>query len=127
MVIWGMMAWWYGEGWHQCWLRVKGRLESVVDFFSITLLVGTLFAPFRQISAGAVRGPLAVQMRAFFDRLISRCIGAVVRLVMIFVGVIVILLNTVAGGLLLLLWAFVPLLPFIGLLLFMTGWLPWNS
>lgn len=127
MVIWGMMAWWYTDGWHQCWLRVKGRLEAANDFFSISLLIRTLFAPFRQISAGTVNGSLEVRMRAFFDRLISRCIGAVVRLITICVGLGVIVLNTVVGGLLLLLWAFVPLLPLIGLALFMIGWLPWSS
>ena len=58
---------------------VWGKLVSVFDYFSIDLLVRTWFAPFRQISAGAVDGPIGVQIRAFFDRLISRTIGGIVR------------------------------------------------
>ena len=127
MVIWGIVAWWYTDGWRQCWLRFKERLEATLDFFSIDLLLKTLFAPFRQISAGGVTGPLDMQLRAFFDRLISRCIGMVVRLIMIGVGGVTILLSTIIGGLLLLLWAFIPLLPLIGIILYMTGWLPWND
>lgn len=127
MAIWGMMTWWYTDGWRQCWLRVKERLMATLDFFSVDLLIKTLFAPFRQISAGNVRGPLGVQMRAFFDRLVSRCIGTVVRLVMIGVGVITITFNLVVGGLLLVFWAFVPLLPLAGLALFIIGWLPWSN
>lgn len=127
MVIWGMVTWWYTDGWRQCWLRFKERLEATLDFFSIDLLLKTLFAPFRQISAGNVRGPLNIQMRAFFDRLISRCIGMVVRLTMIGVGGITILLNVVIGGTVLLLWAFVPFLPIIGVILFVSGWMPWSN
>jgi hypothetical protein len=127
MVIWGIVTWWYTDGWRQCWLRFHERLEATLDFFSIDLLLRTLFAPFRQISAGGVNGPLDMQLQAFFDRLISRCIGTVVRLIMIVVGGVTVLLSTVIGGLLLLLWAFVPLLPFIGVILYIAGWLPWNN
>lgn len=127
MVIWGMMTWWYTEGWRQCLLRVKGRLAATLDYFSIGLLLKTLFAPFRQISAGNVRGSLDVQMRAFFDRLISRFIGMMVRLVMIGVGGLVILFNVIAGGVTIIFWALVPLLPLVGVALFVSGWLPWNS
>ena len=127
MVIWGIFMWWYSDGWYQCWLRVKERLEATLDFFSIDLLVKTLFSPFRQISAGNVRGSFDVQVRAFFDRIISRCIGFVVRLIMIVVGVVTIMCHLIAGGLLLLLWACVPALPIIGLVLFVVGWLPWNN
>lgn len=103
------------------------RVKATIDYFSIDLLAKTLFSPFRQISAGGVRGPLDVQIRAFFDRLISRCIGAVVRLVMIGVGSAVICLHLLAGGFVLVLWAFVPLLPLAGLVLFVMGWVPWTS
>lgn len=126
MVIWGMMTWWYTDGWRQCALRAKERLEATLDYFSISLLFKTLFAPFRQISAGNVRGSLDVQMRAFFDRLVSRAIGSVVRLIMIGIGSFVIVLNVVVGGIILLLWAIVPALPFIGLILFVFGWVPWS-
>lgn len=127
MVMWGMMAWWYTEGWRQCAWRVKERLEATFDFFSIDLLLRTLFSPFRQISAGQVRGPLNIQMRAFFDRLISRCIGLIVRVMMIVVGSLTIGCSLLAGGILLAAWAVVPLMPLLGLVLWVMGWMPWAS
>lgn len=122
-----MVIWWYTDGWHQCLVRVRERIAATLDYFSIDLLLGTLFAPFRQISAGQVRGSLDMQVRAFFDRLISRFVGMMVRLITIVVGSIVIAFNMLAGGVLLLLWALVPLLPFIGLGLFLLGWMPWSD
>jgi hypothetical protein len=97
-----------------------------MDYFSIDLLIGTLFAPFRQISAGKTTGSLDVQLHAFFDRLISRCIGAVMRIFMVVVGTIAIILHAVIGGLFLVTWAVIPLLPVIGVMLFVVGWIPWK-
>ena len=127
MIIWGMVAWWYTDGWRQCLQRAQARLEATLDFFSFGLLVQTLFAPFRQISAGSVRGSFEVQVRAFFDQLISRIIGMVVRLIMIGIGSIVVLMNLLVAVVLLFGWVFVPLLPLVGLGLYLTGWLPWSS
>ncbi len=127
MVILGMLTWWYTDGWRQCFDRVKGRLAGTLDYFSFGLLLGTLFAPFRQISAGGVQGSLDVQVRAFFDRLISRCIGAVVRLIMIVIGGAMLLLNIVLGTAIMIGWLLVPLLPIVGIVLSMTGWLPWSK
>lgn len=106
---------------------LRERMGATMDYFSIDLLLRTLFSPFRQISAGKVRGPLAVQMRAFFDRLVSRVIGAMVRSFMIVIGLVAIISYTLIGCLVLLLWAIVPLFPIIGVVLFISGWLlPWN-
>jgi hypothetical protein len=126
MFIFGIFSWWYGAGWRERATMLRERIAGTVDYFSIDLLVGTLFSPFRQISASKVNGSLNVQMRAFFDRLISRMIGAVMRLFMIIFGVATILLHTVIGGALLLVWALIPLLPVIGIILYMIGWLPWR-
>jgi SNF family Na+-dependent transporter len=103
------------------------RLEATADFFSIGLLARNLFAPFRQIAAGRARGPLDVQLRAFFDRLISRCIGMLVRLFMMLFGMAAIFLNGVIGGISLMLWILMPVLPLLGLVLFLTGWVPWSN
>lgn len=105
---------------------VKERLASFMDYFSIDLLLKTLFTPFRQISAEKTTGSLNVQMHAFFDRLISRIIGMIVRLVMIIIGAAAIILYAIVGLLALILWAFVPLLPILGLVLFLVGWMPWT-
>ena len=125
MFIVGLLGWWYGPGWRGCMGRVVDRLAATADFFSISLLLRTLFSPFRQISAGSVRGPLGVQLRAFFDRLISRLIGAMVRSAMIIAGGVILTIQAIAGGLASVGWLFVPALPLVGLLLMLIGWMPW--
>ena len=77
----------------------KERLAASADYFSIGLLITTLFAPFRQISASRVDGPIADRMRAFADRLISRLVGSIVRLAMVFSGAVVMFLQIVFGAL----------------------------
>jgi hypothetical protein len=127
MFIAGILSWWYGPGWRERVTAMRENLASTMDYFSIGLLLKTLFSPFRQISAGQVRGPLAVQMRAFFDRLISRCIGAMIRITIMIVGLVAILFSAVVGVIGLVLWAFIPLLPIAGLILWLIGWMPWIS
>lgn len=107
-------------------MRVGQRLVNLEDYFSIDLLLKTFFSPFRQISAGRVQGPLGVQMRAFFDRLVSRVIGAMIRLFTILIGLIAIVIYAVIGAVVLVVWAFIPLLPIVGIWLFVTGWMPWS-
>lgn len=126
MFIVGILSWWYGAGWKQRLVMLRERLESTADYFSIDLLLKTLFSPYRQISAGQVRGSINVQMRAFFDRLLSRIIGAIIRTFMIIFGAITMLIQSVFGLLLLVLWGAAPLLPIVGIALFAIGWMPWK-
>ncbi len=124
MLFMSLIQWWYGAGWRRRVKIITTRVEGTMDFFSIALLLKTLFQPFRQISAGSVDGSIDAKMRAFADRLISRIIGAVVRTVIIIAGLIAIALHILLGLGLLIGWAFVPLLPIIGLALTVMGWLP---
>lgn len=116
--------WWYGDGIK---LRLKAtsvRIDGVTDYFSFSLLLKTLFSPFRQISAGSVDGSLDVKMRAMVDKLFSRVIGAVVRLLIILVGFValaVVLLFSLAS---LLVWILLPTAPVAGLVLMTIGWTP---
>ena len=125
MFIVGLLSWWYGTGWRGRAAAFRDKLAGTMDYFSIDLLFRTLFSPFRQISAGAVNGSLSVQMHAFFDQLISRVIGAFVRFMMIIVGTITLIVYGLIGVGLLILWAFIPLFPVIGLGLMLKGWMPW--
>ncbi len=128
MFIVGMLSWWYGIGWRRQVGQIRQRIARAVDYFSIEQLISTLFAPFRQISAGKVSGPLGVKWRAFVDRMVSRVIGAFVRLIIIIIGSIALLGYVIVGGLCLLVWPLVPILPIVGFLLFISGWTPivWN-
>jgi hypothetical protein len=63
-------------------------------------------------------------MRAFFDRLISRIIGAFVRTGMIVFGIIAIIFQVVIGMIILLFWLVIPIFPVLGLLINVIGWVP---
>ena len=122
MLFVSLLQWWYSDGWRRRARLVSTQIDGVIDYFSIDLLARTLFSPYRQISAGKVDGPLGVQLRAFADRLISRFIGALIRTVLLVMGMIAIAAQSIFGLVVLVLWAFVPLLPFMGVGLMLTGW-----
>lgn len=125
MFLVGLLSWWYGRGWIGQWKRMLERFQATVEFFSIGQLIGTLFAPFRQISASGSGGTgFGAAVRSMLDRLISRCIGAIVRLMTIIAGSIVIVFQALYECILIVGWWFVPALPIIGVLLFAIGWIP---
>jgi hypothetical protein len=117
-----LLSWWYSTGWLALAKRVGGRVKSVLDFFSVGLLLGSLFAPFRQISAGgSAQGPLGIKLRAWADRQFSRVIGAVVRLILIICGVALVLLTACVGLVMIIAWPLLPALPVIGLIFSLQG------
>lgn len=117
MFILSLFSWWYGAGWRQRVSFAGENLASVYDYFSVDLLLKTLFSPFRQISAGSVRGPIGVQLRAWLDQLISRTIGFLVRSMLVMIGSITLFLSACLQCVLIIAWAIIPLAPLIGLLM----------
>lgn len=96
----------------------------MLDTFSFSLILRTLFSPFRQISAGRVDGPLGVQFQAFIDKTISRFIGALVRIAVLITGAISIAVGTVLGVLYVAFWPLIPVLPLVGFAMMLSGWVP---
>lgn len=124
MFLVGILSWWYGDGWRQRLQIVKSRLAHSSDYFSIGQLASTLFAPYRQISAGSVAGPIGVQFRAFIDKLISRIVGMFVRLFVLIFGIIALSLQAILGIIILIFWMIIPIFTVIGLIVFVIGWVP---
>jgi len=124
MFLVGIISWWYGRGWQGQFDRVKRRLLATADFFSIGQLLGTLFSPFRQISAGKTNGSFGMVMRAFVDQLISRIIGAIVRTFTILAGIIALFFQFIVEIIVLVFWILLPLFPVVGLIVFAIGWVP---
>ncbi|MGH7157954.1 MAG: hypothetical protein ACREGD_02650 [Candidatus Saccharimonadales bacterium] len=122
MTVADLFAWWYGIGWTRVMHGVAARIQGVMDFFSVTLLLGTLFDPFRQIDAGQVRGTPQEQLRAFGNRLFSRIVGFFIRSVTILCGLVSAAVMTVAGLVQLLLWPLLPALPLLGVIAAFAGW-----
>ena len=116
-----LFRWWYVDGWKQQAKSVSMRIDGTMDYFSFSLLLKTLFSPFRQISAGGVDGTLQVKLRAFVDKLFSRIIGAVVRLLIMAAGLVALIVQIILSLTYLLLWELIPLLPVIGIVLVFVG------
>ena len=117
MFLVGILSWWYGKGFYGRINMIKHRLLVVSDTFSIGLLIRTLFNPFRQISAETGGSTFPEKVQAFFDKLLSRIIGAVVRSFMVLFGSVVIILQIIFGIISLLFWLILPILPIVGLVL----------
>ena len=121
MFLVGIFQWWYGDGLSAQIRRVVLGVLRTADYFSIGLLLRTLFNPFRQISAGQVDGPLPVKFQAFFDRSFSRMVGAVVRTIVLLFGLVVIFVRIIWALLNVLVWLMIPMMPLIGLALWQMG------
>ena len=119
-----LLSWWYGAGWRRRAQKISDRLAGTMDYFSMDLLLKTLFSPYRQISAGSVDGSLEVKMRALIDKLFSRLIGAFIRLILLVIGIITVIFQALFGLVALILWGLTPLIPFVGLALTIVGWTP---
>ncbi|MCL1876966.1 hypothetical protein FWF74_02970 [Candidatus Saccharibacteria bacterium] len=126
MILIGFFSWWYGDGWRAQILRIKSTLAKYNDMFSISLLAKTLFSPFHQISADAEGNDIRSQLRAFGDRMFSRCIGAFVRTFMIIVGLIVLFFVLILSLVRLVIWPILLFMPAIGLILMLTLRTPWT-
>lgn len=122
MILLALISWWYGAGWARSFKRVIERVDNVLAFFSVGTLLRTLFAPFRQISAGRVQGPMNAQFKAFTDRLFSRFVGAFMRSFLVVVGFFSALFVGIYGLVQVLAWPLVPLLPIAGLIAWTMGW-----
>ena len=111
LLVISLMRWWYADGLRRQISLLSNKLDGTLDFFSFSILVNTLFVPFRQISTGKVDGSLEVQFRAFIDNTFSRLIGAAIRTIIIFTGSIVLVLQLLISLITILIWLLLPFLP----------------
>ncbi|MBU0569170.1 hypothetical protein KKB40_00120, partial [Patescibacteria group bacterium] len=108
------LAWYYTKGleyYIDSWLST---FDWVNHSFSLPLLLKTLFAPWKRL-IDVDRSPgfnLQKKFEVFTFNIISRCIGAVVRLILFWTGIVLIILTFLAGVTGLIFWT---LLPFLGL------------
>ena len=126
MLLVGFFSWWYSAGWRGQISRVGETLTRVNDWFSIPLLLKTLFSPFRQISAGETGRDKGSKFRAWGDRMLSRCIGAVMRTFMIILGYATLVLVLILSFIRLILWPVFPFLPLVGFILMISVGAPWK-
>lgn len=111
--------WWFYKGLSKFVGRLKKNLEKINDFFSIDLLVVTLFQPFRLIDTDSQYGrDLGSQMRAKFDYLLACLIGFVIRFIFLIIGITVIFTTLIINLIQIIAWVVLPFSPIIGAILF---------
>lgn len=126
MLIAGMLRWWYIDGWLEQLAKVRLAFARVADRFSIGLLLKTLFAPFRQISADEQARGMNGLLNVIIDKLVSRMIGGFMRTMMIIIGSITLVLLAALSVVRLAVWGALPLMPIIGLIMMSSVGVPWK-
>lgn len=100
--------WWLVDEPINLWGIIVKITHRVLIFFSIPILIKTLFSPWKRDAHSAVNSSLDVIIRVIVDNLISRLVGFTVRSITILIGLTVTFLTFLAGMGLLLFWLFLP-------------------
>lgn len=122
MIITDLLGWWYSRGW--AWAAhhlLVTRNVRVFRFFSVSDLLKTLFAPFRQDALQLSHAPIGVRLQAFGMNIISRCFGFLVRSILIIIGLVLVCVNTLLGLLGVLIWPLLPLSPIVAVICVSLG------
>lgn len=111
-----ILAWYYEQGLHGLLETVGNYIAFFWRYFSVRELFLTLFYPWhRDVTSRAWRGwNPARSLELFVTNLISRFIGAVVRTMVIFSGVVVVAMGLIVSCVFIFVWVSFPLI-FIGL------------
>lgn len=92
-----------------------------LDYFSIPLLLKTLFSPWRRYNWVYPKG---FDTKEFFNTLISnafsRILGSLCRMVLIIVGAVSLVFIFIAGIVAIFLWLLIPFIIISGILFFLT-------
>lgn len=110
------LVWHYGRAYFDIKSLWKNFLIFVFHFFSIPVLLRTLFSPWQRMHDGY--GPQNPIFETLIFNTIMRVVGAVIRLVFILIGSLCLLACFVIGFVFLILWF---LFPFIMLSMFSWG------
>ncbi len=124
MFLVGLLSWWYRDGFFARVQSIRVRFEKVFDFFSILILLKTLFSPYKQISAAGDFDKSETWLQIIADKLISRFIGFFARIFLIISGMIVIILQVIFSAIVVIFWLILPLIPVVGLIMYVIGWVP---
>ncbi len=104
MILTDWLSWWYGSGVAELKLRLKFLFVSLLNTFSVPVLLSTLFDPWRRDEMKVSGAPINVELHAVWMNIISRLIGAVIRATTLLTAGLLLLIAALVGALALLLW-----------------------
>ena len=113
-----LLSWWYSAGYRVFLQKLLSKLHDTADFFSIDLLLKTLFSPYKQISAEVNSGSF---FQRLLDKLISRIIGFFIRFFIVITGILALALQVICSAIAALSWPLLPIFPLICFVLFTGG------
>lgn len=121
MILVEMFSWWYSAGITAFFAKLKHFFLVTSDFFSVNILLKTLFNPYRQIVGRATNSSPAGMFQALIDTLVSRFIGFLIRLITLVLGGIILILQILASIVAFVVWIILPITPLICVVLFFGG------
>jgi len=110
LMIFELFRWWYGTGWQKIIHGIVRAPAAVEENFSVGILLGTLFAPWKRMVSAQGRS-LDQKVQAMLDNLISRFVGFFVRFFVLIAAAVGILVAFIGSAMLTVVWPLVP--PFI--------------
>lgn len=115
-----MVVWWYTSGFIQAMQRAAKRLIAIWRMFSILIIIRTLFSPWKRIISPPGKS-LEQIFRAWVDNLISRLVGFVVRIIVIFMSLVICTGMAAFGVVSITFWLLLPIIPIISLIMVFTS------
>lgn len=108
----GFLAWHYSEGLNFYANRYVYSLRSIIHYFSLTVLLTSLFAPWKRLVITEKKPgfDLMFELESLSFNLVSRGIGAVVRIILFIAGVFTLFLFFVFGAAGFIFWIILPVL-----------------
>jgi hypothetical protein len=102
------VAWWYGAGWLDITHRIGRRVVSILQLFSVSILIATLFSPWKRIISPPGKSIDQI-LRGMLDNLVSRTVGFFVRLFVLTTAFLMTTIATVIGFVAVVVWPLLPL------------------
>lgn len=122
------ISWHYTRAYKELWIALNNLLHFLFEFFSIHLLLRTLFQPFERLKE-KYHGGLDVEnfLSTMFVNFMMRLVGFIMRISVIFFGIIFIAIFCIFGLVFLFLWLFIPLVLAFILLLGVASLIGYNN
>jgi hypothetical protein len=103
-----MLTWWYGTGLILAFRRISTWVQKVEQLFSAFILLRTLFKPWKRIVTLPGKS-LDAHIHAAVDNLVSRCIGFLIRLLVLITAAVMLVTTLILGVAQFILWLVLPL------------------
>lgn len=107
IMIFEFWTWWYGAGWADAVKRVGQRISGVWQMFSVGILIGTLFYPWKRIITPPGKSFDAI-IRGMIDNTVSRFVGFFVRIFAIIAAMFVTTFVALFGLFVIVVWPILP-------------------